>query len=393
MLGFLGSLTATGAFGTLGGCCSALVNRQNVEKSVISELLFSETAIVGLGVDPIFLKHTLIGHPENHLRIQAILDQLIDDQTKKRLGALRLIPGRLALREELLLAHEDAYIDRIYGLRDSASFASTSKWSPYGGPFAYDAASTAAAVATDVLRAVDEGRISSGIALVRPPGHHAQRAQAAGYCFFNNVVIAARSLQKRKQRRIAIVDLDVHHGNGIQDAFYRDSHVLYISTHQDGWPGTGAADMIGSAQGRGTNINIPLPMGTGDKGFDQVFSEIIEPSLRRHRPDIIVGAVGFDTHWRDYQGGLSLSCYAQAELVLRLKRIADEVCNGRLALILEGGYQLEVLASGVSNAIQALALKKSASVFSPRDTYGPCSSIEPNIQSLVARLVKLHRLR
>ncbi len=394
VLHFLGSaavLGCAGAVAPLVGCQGPAVKADGTEVAGGARLNVSESANVGIGLHASFFQHSLTGHPENHLRIQAILASLAEDQFSKRLGALRLLPSRNANVDELLLAHERTYIEKVQRLTGAGSYMTKSKWSPYGGPMAYAAAAASAATAIDIVQAVDGRQIKSGFALSRPPGHHAGRDSAAGYCFFNNVVVAVRALQSRKKVRVAIYDFDVHHGNGIQDAFFQDSQVLYISTHQDGWPGTGTIEKIGAGAGRGMNINIPLPMGTADKGFAAVFRSLVEPALRRYKPDIIVGAAGFDTHWRDYQGGLALSSSGQAAVVQNLKRVAGEVCGGRLALVLEGGYQLEVLATGVSNAMQVLTadVDKQPIV---EDTLGFSEQSEPAIDDIVAKVSKLHGL-
>ncbi|MBL7687771.1 MAG: histone deacetylase [Bdellovibrionaceae bacterium] len=392
ILRLLGTSTALGAIAPLAGCSSAAIFNDGGASQDASLLLTSERAQVGLGFHSTFLSHSLRGHPEDSLRVQAVLDRLVDDQQKHRLGALRLLPGREAELDELLLAHDRGYIEKVRALVEKGSYMTLSKWSPYGGPGAFTAAASAAAAAVDAVRAVESGQIRSAFALVRPPGHHAGRERAAGYCFFNNIVVAVRSLRAHKDCRVAIFDFDVHHGDGIQEAFYTDPEVLYISTHQDGWPKTGDLNAVGAGAGRGFNINVPLPFGTGDSGFDDVFKSIVEPALRRFKPHIIIGAAGFDTHWRDYQGGLSLSSTGQALLVQRLKNIAGDICEGRLVLVLEGGYQLEVLSTGVSNAIRILASEPGSQPWI-RDIYGMGTEREPNVEELIRKVVMLHGLK
>ncbi len=342
----------------------------------------------GLALGDESFHHTLEGHPENALRLKAIKDSLLEAQRGGRIRPLFSISPRVATIEEIRLVHELDYIQKIERASAPGEFLTKSKWSPYGGPAAFKAAASAVAASTDLVRAVFEKRIRNGFAVVRPPGHHAGVSQAAGYCIFNNIAVAVRALQKTEKCRVAIVDFDQHHGNGIEDVFYRDGNVLYVSTHQQDWPHTGKIDRTGEDAGKGTNVNIPLPYGTGDLGLAKVYDEVVLPVLRRFKPDIIVAAAGFDTHWRDYQGSFILSLPGISEISRKIKRAADELCDGRVAYVLEGGYQLSVLAAGVTGIVSDL----SGSVAPIVDPYGASVDKEASVTEVIRKVRKIHKL-
>lgn len=388
MLGLLGSSVV------LAGCQAMPRGSEGAsfktEKSLgpIPDLSFSPVATTGLSVDPLSFQHTLAGHPENALRATAILDRLKSAQSKGYIPTLGKISTRVATSDELALAHKRSYIELVQKTKTSNSYFTKSRWSPYGGPYAFEAAAAAAGQTIELVTALHEKRIRNGFAITRPPGHHAGFDSARGYCIFNNIAIAARALQKLKPQRIAIVDFDVHHGNGIQDIFYRDSDVLYISSHQADWPHTGAIDQTGEGPGRGTNINIPLPYQTGDLGLKRVYEQIVRPALRRFKPDIIIAAAGFDSHWRDYQGSFSLSLQGIDQITKIIHEAAQELCDGRIAFVLEGGYQLEVLATGVANLISQI----SGTNNEPVDTFGHNDEAEADVVSIIKKVQKIHRL-
>lgn len=226
----------------------------------------------------------------------------------------------------------------------------------------------------------------SAFALVRPPGHHALPARAMGFCLLNNAAIAARYAQSQGLGRVAIVDWDLHHGNGTQAIFHEDPSVLYVSTHQEGaYPGTGAATDVGSGAGEGTTLNIPLPVATGDEGFRQVFQTLIEPAVTRFRPDLLIVSAGFDAHWRDPLGHLGLSAAGFATLARLVQGWAHDVAGDRLVLLLEGGYDLEALGASVAAVGAALAGSRQV----PHDPVGP----SPEAEREGAIALRLERLR
>lgn len=302
---------------------------------------------VGFLYDPCFLDHEFPGHPERPERLAAAVAEL---ERAGLLGRFVAVPARAVTREELLAAHGAAHVDNVRavtrapdGVLDDDTYTSEGTW---------QAATGAAGGTIDVVRGVANGAFLRGLALPRPPGHHATADHAMGFCVFNNVAVAARAL---RPRRVAIVDFDVHHGNGTQDIFYHDPGVLFISTHQAPlYPGTGHLHESGAGPGVGTTINVPLPPGSGDDALLEAHDEVVVPAVRRFAPDILLVSAGFDGHWRDPLAGHAMTLEGYGSLARRLVGLADEVCGGRVVVVLEGGYDLGVLAHGVANVARAL---------------------------------------
>ncbi len=220
-------------------------------------------------------------------------------------------------------------------------------------PETWSLASLAAGATLDATRwSVAESR--PAVALVRPPGHHAGPDYGGGFCYLNNVAIAAAD-QAAQGRKVAILDYDAHHGNGTSEIFADEAAVLYVSTHQYGiYPGTGAAEDVGKGEGRGFNVNIPFTAGCGDTSFFAAYDEIVEPIVTAHRPDVILVSLGVDAHYRDPLTGLSLSSPGYVDLMSRSAALAQTLCGGRFVVALEGGYHLQALSEVVAGVVARL---------------------------------------
>lgn len=280
--------------------------------------------------------HALPGHPERPERVEAIVHALdaagLWGQFPK-LDPLELPP------EVLLAVHTRPHLEL---LQRAAAFGSHINSDTYLTPASWQLALNAAGGACAVAGAVWEGRARRGFALSRPPGHHATRAEAMGFCLLNNIALAAEYLIRVHQAgRLAIVDIDLHHGNGTQDIFYERGDVLFISTHQHPlYPGTGALSETGRGPGEMKTINLPLPPFSGDTALRSAMDEVILPALARFNPEMLLVSAGMDPHWRDPLGHMLLTAEGYHSLIARLTSFADETCAGRIALVLEGGYDL-----------------------------------------------------
>ncbi len=213
----------------------------------------------------------------------------------------------------------------------------------------------AAGAAVAAVDAVVEGRVSRAAALVRPPGHHSSRDQARGFCLVNNAAVAAAHALARGLARVAIIDFDVHHGNGTQEIFVADPRVLYVSTHQCPlYPGTGPADDAGAGRGRGYTVNVPMERGATDGDYALVFDDIVAPVTSRFKPELVLISAGFDAHEEDPIGGMRLSANGFARLTGQLCAVADDCAAGRVVLVTEGGYHLRALAASLAASLSAM---------------------------------------
>lgn len=300
--------------------------------------------------DALFDGHRAHGaHPERPERLEAARAGLYGAIPE---AARRAIATRPASAEELAAIHPGAYVDALerelahgFGQIDADTFYS---------PATREAAWHAAGGAAQLAGAIARGEARRGIALLRPPGHHAEPDRAMGFCLLNNVAVAARAAQALGLGRVAIVDWDVHHGNGTQRAFEGDPDVLFVSLHQ--WPlypGSGAPDEIGRGEGRGATVNVALPPGSGDEVFGEAFRRVVLPALRRHRPDVVLVSAGFDGHARDPLAQLELSSEAYGAMASALVAEAEALGHGRVAFVLEGGYDLAAIEASVAATARA----------------------------------------
>ncbi|MFZ1120494.1 MAG: histone deacetylase [Candidatus Binataceae bacterium] len=298
-----------------------------------------------------FLKHFAgRSHPERPERAAVMIEMA---EQLHRAGILALSPREASIAE-LELCHDPAYVAEV---KRSASMPRYD-FDPdtHTSPDSYQTALLAAGGVLTAVEAVMDGAADNAFAIVRPPGHHALATRAMGFCLFNNVAIAARYLNRRRGlKRVLVVDWDVHHGNGIQDIFYDSPEVLYFSTHQfPFYPGTGALDEVGFGAGAGYTVNAPMPATFGDNEYLRIFDDVLAPVVRQYRPEFILVSSGFDAHFRDPLGGMRVTEGGFAALARRVKRMAAECCGGRMAVALEGGYDLQALADSGRSVIEEL---------------------------------------
>jgi acetoin utilization deacetylase AcuC-like enzyme len=289
------------------------------------------------------------GHPERVERAEVM--QVVASEWRQRGGAV--IEPTPAMEEQLTRIHDVEYVSLI---RETAGRAVALDPDTVTSPESYDIACLAAGTACGAVDAVLDGQTTRGLALVRPPGHHAERGRAMGFCLFNNIAVAAAHARARGAHRVAIVDYDVHHGNGTQDSFYADPSVLFVSSHQfPFYPGTGAAGETGRGAGEGFTVNLPLDAGATDADYERVYEGVAFPILRQFKPDLILLSAGFDAHERDPLAGMRLTTSQFERMTAALAAVADEVCEGRLVAVTEGGYDLHALAGCLRASVRALA--------------------------------------
>ncbi len=327
------------------------------------------------------LAHTKAYHPESHKRTAGLLSALEEFGV---LSELTAVSPTLATVEQLRRVHTPALIDLIQqtSLRGGGTL---DQGDTYATRESYELARLAVGGCCTAVDEIMMGTARNGFAIVRPPGHHAARDHVSGFCLFNNVAAAARHAQVvHKVSRVLIVDFDVHHGNGTQDIFYADDSVMFVSMHLFApyfYPGIGSLRESGVEIGEGYTVNVPLPPGVGDLGYARVLSEHILPAAVRFQPELVLVSAGFDAHWRDplAMAGLSLRGYAQ--MTQTLISLADQVCDGRILFILEGGYEYDVLTYGIINVFNALLGRDKV-----LDPFGAMQEPEQDIANLLEQL-------
>jgi acetoin utilization deacetylase AcuC-like enzyme len=312
-----------------------------------------------------FAEHqTPPGHPESPERANVM--DAVAGEWRRRGG--EVVAPREATREHLLRVHDAEYLRQI---AETAGAAMALDPDTYTSPETFEIARLAAGACVDAVERVMSGRHARAFALVRPPGHHAERSRAMGFCFYNNVAIAAAHAMTLGAGKVAIVDYDVHHGNGTQHIFDRDPAVLYCSVHQyPYYPGTGAASEVGEGEGAGLTVNVPLEAGATDDDYHLVFDEIVNPVVRRFEPDLILVSAGFDAHERDPLGGMRVTTPAFGAMTMALRRLAEECCQGRMVAVTEGGYDLRAFRDSLVAALDAMG------AVAPEEPRWPSSPIE-----------------
>ena len=304
-----------------------------------------------------FVEHVMSpGHPESPERLRSALNSirtegLLDDQK------VNLLTPRKAPLSELYLLHGKAYLEGVRAKSEKGGGIYTMDTSV--NSHTYNAALLAAGGGIEAVDRIMKGDSENGFVLCRPPGHHAEYEKAFGFCFINNVAVAARHLlEKHDVERVMIVDYDAHHGNGTQRSFYSTKDVLYVGLHQDGrtlFPGSGFPNEIGTGEGEGYTVNLAVYPGAGDSSYDDAFSQVLEPIAESYRPDFILVSVGYDGHFRDPLTNLGLTTSGFAMMNSRLKQMAVSCADGRIVCFLEGGYDLEVMGMCTLNLLQELA--------------------------------------
>ncbi len=299
------------------------------------------------------------GHPEHQGRLPAIVSALEADSPALHEHVLQIQPEP-APSEALARVHPPAYIASIAAAVEAAAASGTQvrlDADTAVSDASWDAATAAAGCAIEAARRVAHGDAPTAFALSRPPGHHAPPDRAMGFCLFNNVAVAARALQAEHDvGRVLIVDWDVHHGNGTQDAFYRDPSVYYLSQHQHPWyPGTGRSDERGTGPGQGTTRNVPVPAGLPVRAYMEAFEAALDATLHEFKPEFVLVSAGFDCLRGDPLGGQLLEPEDLHAMTRLLMDATDATAEGRIVMALEGGYHPKRMGLGVVRVLRALA--------------------------------------
>jgi acetoin utilization deacetylase AcuC-like enzyme len=313
-------------------------------------------AKVGIVLDKLYVDHDNgPGHPETYERILAIVDML--NYTNMMNEVVRIEP-RDATKEEITLVHTPGHYDKIASTKGKPRVFLDADTTTCAVSF--DAALRAAGGTIAAIDSVLSGEVDRAFPIVRPPGHHAEADRPMGFCLFNNVAVGAAYLtQVKGLDRVLVIDWDVHHGNGTQHIFEDSSKVLYFSSHQfPFYPGTGAAEEVGTGDGKGYTVNVPMEPAMGDNEFIKIFQEILKPIIDQYKPEFILVSAGFDIFFDDPLGGMKVTPEGFAKLTRQLTDQADRVCNGKIIFLLEGGYNLDGLWISTKEMLEELLDKK-----------------------------------
>jgi acetoin utilization deacetylase AcuC-like enzyme len=343
------------------------------------------TAIVK---DRRYLDHVMDpGHPEGPERLREIYQMLEEEEMRGR--PLGKVKPRPATRAELEMVHSPAYIDLIASTAGKPHYRLDGDTSTNAK--SYETALLAAGGLLELIKVVMVGKFNNGFALIRPPGHHAERDKAMGFCLFNNVAVGAQhALKNFSIQKVLIVDWDVHHGNGTQNSFYENPQVLYFSTHRYGffYPGTGAATEVGKGKGVGFNINVPLPAGVGDTEYGIIFDKILKPIALEYQPQLILVSAGFDIHYMDPLGGMEVSEKGFARMAQILMEIAEATDQGKLVFTLEGGYNVAAQRRSVKAVLEELS---QASPLEKQDLLEKEKTDYSRVEPFILQVKEIHR--
>jgi acetoin utilization deacetylase AcuC-like enzyme len=333
--------------------------------------------------DPLYLEHSRAGHVECPERLETAMQVLRERGLLDHLVEVRPTPMPM---EHLLAVHHEHYVKLVREIAERGG--GNLDPDTYLNHRSFEVALLAAGGLLNLVQAILDGEVTNGFALVRPPGHHALPGRGMGFCLFNNIAISARyALEHKGLSRILIADFDLHHGNGTQEMFYDTGEVLYFSTHQyPHYPGSGHWSEIGEGDGKGYTVNVPLPAGVGDEGYERVFDEVLYPLAERYSPQLILVSVGYDAHWADPLGMMQLSTTGYAYLASVLKEMAEDLCDGRLAFTLEGGYDLRAVPHSIAATLQTLLGDEID------DSIGPSPQPSVSIDDLIIQIKGTHRL-
>jgi acetoin utilization deacetylase AcuC-like enzyme len=319
------------------------------------------------------------GHPESPERLAAVHAAI-----SARGDRLEALSPRPAQQEEIIRVHGRDHFELVA----EAARRAPARLDPdtFVSPESFDVALLAAGGSIDLALAVARGEFASGLAAVRPPGHHAEADRAMGFCLFNNVAVAARALQQEEGlERLLVLDWDVHHGNGTQHSFEGDPSVLYFSTHQfPYYPGTGDVRETGRGDGEGFTLNVPLPAGCGDVEYVGALQRVLVPVARDFQPELILVSCGFDAHADDPLAGMQVTGAGYAEMAQIVRALAADLCQGRSVFILEGGYAASGLEEGTGALLDALLAEDVA--------LPPTAPLEPHgrLAGVIERVAAVH---
>jgi len=325
-------------------------------------------------------------HPERPERIEAVWEVL---EARGLLERITRIPCLDATDEDILRVHTQDHLDTLDWINQQQQIVMIDS-DTYALPYSVTIARRVAGGVVQAVKSVMNGDFNNGLVAVRPPGHHATDENAMGFCLINNVAVGAQyAIDETDAKRVMIVDYDVHHGNGTQDIFYSNPDVLFLSTHQSPfYPGTGHFEEIGIGVGKGSTVNIPLPEGVGDQGYDEIFEKLVTPVARRFKPDLILVSAGFDAHFVDPLASMQLSMDGYVKITRHLITLADELCDGRIVFVMEGGYDLKAISYGMANIAHCLLGDKEIG-----DPYGVApSTMETNVTDVIQRVKAIHSL-